>query len=683
MFASKSKFFLFIFGGVLMFCVLPLSGVRAGKSKTINFGTAIDTISIPGKMGINNSAPTSTVNLQINASTSTEGLRIVSASNYSPLNIRNSSDNADIFRVDQNGSLAVGSVPWGQLTNFPGVCPDGQYVTAVAKNLTCSVPPSGGVSGSGTANYITKWSATSAIGNSVIYDNGTKVGIGTSSPIEFLNVYKNAVGNTNIRVENPDTGVSTAGFNFVANGGQLNFLQTNGNAAWNQVRYGQNAGIFEETGAGGVQFNAFNNASTATIRFVTGATTPTEKMRIANNGNVGIGTTAPAGLLNVAKAAGDNLIYADNYSTTGGNSNYWFSRRSHSNTNGTLATTLTGDNIGTFYFQGVNTSNAFAYGAKIVAQQNGSAGTYIPTDLNLSTYSATAQNLNQLFLSTNGNVGIGTPAALSKLTVNGDAILANGLFYIDINGNVMASSMSDMDNIAYYLDPSNATTSINVAGSIIGTSLNLGSDGFAIMHEIDLIADDAEQAGKICLNGNCITSWPGGSITGSGTSNRITKWTGASAIGNSLISDNGSAVSLGTTSTAYLLNVGGDIGATSFIYTSDRNLKKNIKTLDGSLEKIMALRGVSFDWKSDGRPSIGLIAQEVESVFPELVSNSGGIRGVQYGNLVAPLIEAVKEQQAEIQGQKAVIESQQEKLDSLNGRLLILENKLNLYGSRR
>ena len=67
----------------------------------------------------------------------------------------------------------------------------------------------------------------------------------------------------------------------------------------------------------------------------------------------------------------------------------------------------------------------------------------------------------------------------------------------------------------------------------------------------------------------------------------------------------------------------------------------------GGLELIMALRGVTFDWVKDGVPDIGLIAQEVEEVLPVLVQTNdlSGLKSVKYGNLVGPLIEAIKEQQ--------------------------------------
>ncbi len=93
-----------------------------------------------GRIGINTTAPGAGVKVQINAPASTEGIRIVSAADWSPINVRNSANTADIFRVDQTGSLAVGSVPWARLSGFPAACPAGQYASAVGGTLTCSAP---------------------------------------------------------------------------------------------------------------------------------------------------------------------------------------------------------------------------------------------------------------------------------------------------------------------------------------------------------------------------------------------------------------------------------------------------------------------------------------------------------------------------------------------------------------
>jgi len=92
----------------------------------------------------------------------------------------------------------------------------------------------------------------------------------------------------------------------------------------------------------------------------------------------------------------------------------------------------------------------------------------------------------------------------------------------------------------------------------------------------------------------------------------------------------------------------------AFYYSSDKSLKTNIQALPNALEKLQQLNGISFNWKSDGKPSIGLIAQDVEKVYPEVVStDSKGIKSVDYAKLVSVLIEAVKQQQKEIDGLKA------------------------------
>ena len=76
---------------------------------------------------------------------------------------------------------------------------------------------------------------------------------------------------------------------------------------------------------------------------------------------------------------------------------------------------------------------------------------------------------------------------------------------------------------------------------------------------------------------------------------------------------------------------------------SDITLKDNIRPLENVLESIKQIRGVNFTWKEDGNNSIGVIAQEVETVFPDLVSEAEGVKGVNYSGLVGVLIEAVKE----------------------------------------
>jgi len=84
--------------------------------------------------------------------------------------------------------------------------------------------------------------------------------------------------------------------------------------------------------------------------------------------------------------------------------------------------------------------------------------------------------------------------------------------------------------------------------------------------------------------------------------------------------------------------------ATQFTATSDVMLKDNVTTLTDALEKIMQIDGVSFEWKNNHKPSVGVIAQTVENIMPEAVeTDNKGIKSVNYNALIGLLIEAVKE----------------------------------------
>jgi hypothetical protein len=117
-----------------------------------------------------------------------------------------------------------------------------------------------------------------------------------------------------------------------------------------------------------------------------------------------------------------------------------------------------------------------------------------------------------------------------------------------------------------------------------------------------------------------------------------------------------------TTSTGATVN--GDLNS-----TSDIRYKKNIEPIDNALEKVQSLKGVTFDWDNDAFPetehskkpefterATGVIAQDVEKVLPEAVrENEDGFKNVAYGNMVGLLIEAIKEQQTQIDELKAEV----------------------------
>ena len=121
---------------------------------------------------------------------------------------------------------------------------------------------------------------------------------------------------------------------------------------------------------------------------------------------------------------------------------------------------------------------------------------------------------------------------------------------------------------------------------------------------------------------------------------------GSSLTTDLYVSANGE-VGIANTSPSQKLHVTGSILASSDVIAfSDIKLKENIKTLDGS--KVYDMHGVSFTRKDTGKNSSGVIAQEIEKIAPELVTDNDGTLSVAYGNLTGYLIEAIKELEARI-----------------------------------
>ncbi len=130
-------------------------------------------------------------------------------------------------------------------------------------------------------------------------------------------------------------------------------------------------------------------------------------------------------------------------------------------------------------------------------------------------------------------------------------------------------------------------------------------------------------------------------------------------------------VGVGTTNPTEKLHVIGNALADAHITPSSRRWKTNIKTIANPLETVQALRGVTYDWKESGKHDIGLIAEEVGEVIPEIVAyeeNGVDAKSVDYSRLVAVLIEAAKEQ-------LVLIDNQNKALQKLAARVIELEKQ--------
>lgn len=97
--------------------------------------------------------------------------------------------------------------------------------------------------------------------------------------------------------------------------------------------------------------------------------------------------------------------------------------------------------------------------------------------------------------------------------------------------------------------------------------------------------------------------------------------------------------------------------AGKFIYTSDVNTKENIRPIENALSRVLQLRGMNYDWKGTHGSDIGLIAQDVQKVFPELVTKISDKRlGVDYPKMIAPIVEAIRQLKMENDALRAKVE---------------------------
>lgn len=142
-------------------------------------------------------------------------------------------------------------------------------------------------------------------------------------------------------------------------------------------------------------------------------------------------------------------------------------------------------------------------------------------------------------------------------------------------------------------------------------------------------------------------------LQNAGVNKRLTVFSGSSAVSSSqgLILDANNNLGIGVNESSdlplsYKLMVSGSIKASgTVIQGSDSRLKEDIYPIDNALSRIENIDGVYFTYKDSGEKSIGVIAQDIQKILPEVVSeDNNGYLGVNYSGIVPVLIEAVREQ---------------------------------------
>jgi len=380
------------------------------------------------------------------------------------------------------------------------------------------------------------------------------------------------------------------------------------------------------------------------------STDATERMRIDDLGNVGIGTTAPEEMLNVMKNGGVGTragIYlqglGDSYASvklgslatfseflvSAGNANNTFGgfEIRDTNENATrLAIANTSGNVGI----GTNTPGVLLevfgvsnkLGLTYSNNEYGPVGAELNSDINGDLHinaleSGTVVAPRNIFLADNGGkVGIGTTNPTNILSVGDDL---------------------------FTLDPK----TISVGNTTGDSSVMIGQDGgtnFGYLRwNYDVIPTNTTFDIQTGNNQPILVNGYGGKV-GIGNTAPSTMLTVGTDTTNT-----GDITVYGTGTTCI---IGDGTGGTSC--TSDMRLKENIVDLESELSNIMALRPISFNWKNKTRDQVdnmGLIAQEVQSIYPNVVRTIyDDYLGIDYTTLVVPAIKAIQELNLNLEG---------------------------------
>ncbi|MFM1754467.1 MAG: hypothetical protein RLZZ236_1406 [Bacteroidota bacterium] len=221
----------------------------------------------------------------------------------------------------------------------------------------------------------------------------------------------------------------------------------------------------------------------------------------------------------------------------------------------------------------------------------------------------------------------------------------------------------------------NASGNVGIGTNAPSSTLTVGNTTGSVSGELTLNpAFTANEGGQINIRKSVNGSTADWVIDQYGTTASDARFRIFNSIGESngiTILENGN-VGMGVLTPSVRLQVAGDIIANSIAGSSDVRFKTHITPIENPLQKVLQLRGVHFDWNTKDFPdrkfsdqkAIGFIAQEVEKVLPEVVQTEKtpeGYKAVQYDKVVALLVEAIKEQQKQIDRLKLELKKKKNK----------------------
>ncbi|MDP3468581.1 MAG: tail fiber domain-containing protein, partial [Daejeonella sp.] len=311
----------------------------------------------------------------------------------------------------------------------------------------------------------------------------------------------------------------------------------------------------------------------------------------------------------------------------------------------------------------------FATSPTLVTPNLGTPSTLVGTNI-----TGTAAGLTAGTVTTNANLTGEVTSTGNATTVTNAAVIGKLLTgYISGAGTVAAT-----DNILQAIQKLNGNDGLkaNLASPTFTGTPTLPTGTIAVTQAAN--NNSTAVATTAYADAAALAAMPAGAAAGN-----TPYWSGTAWVANnSNIWNEGGNVGIGMNPVgAQKLQVNGKVKSNGINETSDERWKMDIKTIENALPKVLAMRGVNYNWRTEEFPDknfnnglqLGLIAQEVEKVIPEVVdTDEKGFKSVEYSKLVALLLEAIKEQQKQIAKQEADIAA----LKSDNKRIDNMEEEL-------